>query len=74
MFEQLAELVLERRGLFLESDAVAVALVAVPGGEQLAGDRESCLPEGFLFGMPSLWAVKSRMRWAQQSCRLVGSR
>ena len=43
-------LCLERRDLRLEPGAVAVGLVAVPGGEEVVGDLEAVAAELFLLG------------------------
>src|SRR6266536_5300688 len=49
VLEQCAQLVLERGDLRLQSGAVAVGLVGVPGGEEVAGDLEAVAAELFLF-------------------------
>ena len=41
---------MERRGLGLEPGAVAILLVAVPGGEEVVGDPEARVAELFLLG------------------------
>jgi len=45
--------------------AVCVLLVAVPGREEVVCDHEPGGSEVSCSDMPSLWAVKSRSRWAQ---------
>src|SRR5207247_9423655 len=50
VLEHGAQLVLERRGLRLQPGAVAVGLVAVPGGEERVCDREAAASERFLLG------------------------
>src|SRR5438105_94946 len=50
VFEQRAERGLERRDLRLEAGTIGVSLVAVPGGEEVAGDPEAVAAELFLLG------------------------
>src|SRR5439155_15003769 len=50
VLEHRAELVLERRGLGLESGPVAILVVAVPGGEEVVCDYEAAVSEFFLVG------------------------
>src|SRR5712691_5443711 len=50
VLEQLAEFVLERGGLGSQSGAVAVGLVGVPGGEEVARDAQALLAELLLLG------------------------
>src|SRR5438045_267193 len=50
VLEQCAELWLERGDLCLQAGAVAVGLVGLPGGEEVAGDANAVVAEGLLFG------------------------
>src|SRR6202035_4741591 len=52
LFEQGAELGLDRLHLALEPGAVSVVAVVVPGVEEAACELESLLAEGFLGGEP----------------------
>src|SRR5439155_20589239 len=50
VLEELAEFLLERRGLRLQPGPVGVCLVAGPGGEELARDAQALVAELLLFG------------------------